>query len=45
MCELYVTCDVCMLNHVRSWLYVVGWFKILHDFVDYRNYMGSSMTV
>jgi hypothetical protein len=29
MCELYVTCDVCMLNPVRSWLYVAESLKSL----------------
>jgi hypothetical protein len=33
MCEFYVTYDVCMLNHVQSWLYVVSWIEILCDFV------------
>jgi hypothetical protein len=27
MCEFDVTCDVCMLNHVQSWLYIVESLK------------------
>jgi hypothetical protein len=33
-----------VLNHVRSWL-VIGWFEILHDFMDYWDYMGSSAKI
>jgi hypothetical protein len=29
MCELFVTCDVCMLNPVRSWLYIGECLKSL----------------
>jgi hypothetical protein len=50
MCELYVTCDVCMLNPIRSWLYVgeslkslvISWTTgfILAQVRKY-NYLGS----
>jgi len=46
--ELYVTCDVCMLNHVRSWLFVAYFlrpFVVFNGLLDLYVLKCESATV